>query len=497
MRQTLFTIDPVWFEGRLLIAWLILGLLIFAYLYWQDQRRGAKQRGGQSVNGKAATQPGKSGEAFGFIPVYVVVALAIYFVLPRLQISDLDGNPAGLAVRGYGLFMLLAIVSGLGVAWWRCQQTRFPFETVLSVAFWMIICGIIGARIFYLVQKHRENPINSLSDLLWQLVDMTGGGLVVYGAIFGGTLAFFIVCWLKKFPALRIADIIAPAMAIGQALGRLGCLMNGCCFGGACDIDAIAIRFPPGSPPYMRQLETGNLLGIESRPLFQYPLVQFKLMDTNRDGEVRREEFDSWKADHQPAAAYEFDNLRFGTADSIGEGDLIGARVVTETDDISNAAIKDISVGDIISIYTNSSDLIRAVKQNELDTNGNPRAGNAIVFHQGSGFTIPLGDLPDWGTQIHPTQIYSAINAALIFLFLWFYFPFRRGHGEVFAWMLVLYAITRFCLESIRIDELPFLGPFSISQTISFPVLAAGLAMMWWVRRNHPLDSGNRTEPVP
>ena len=489
MRQTLFTIDHFWFDGPLLYAWLVVGLLILAWFFWQDQSR------------KQSQPEAKAGEAMGFLPVYLIVAAGIYFVLPRLEIADLDGNPAGLAVRGYGLFMLLAIVSGLGVAWWRCRQTRFPFETVLSVAFWMILCGICGARIFYLVQKHRENPIESVGDLLWQLVDMTGGGLVVYGAIFGGTLAFFVVCWFRQLPALRVADIIAPAMAIGQSLGRLGCLMNGCCFGGPCELDAIAIQFPAGSPPYMRQLENGRLWGLETRPLYQYPLVRFQEMDTNRDSQVERGEYEQWQngplaAKFPTAIKYSYDDLLLSEYSVVTQKSLESMRVVESVAADSLAAEAGLQEGRLISVYPGSSELLRAVKRNETDPDGQPRQGNAVVlFGGGGGYNMDYAELPDWGIRIHPTQIYSAINAALIFLFLWFYFPFRRGHGEVFAWMLVLYAITRFCLESIRIDELPFLGPFSISQTISFPVLAAGLLMVWISRSRFPVDRGTAAEP--
>jgi len=93
-------------------------------------------------------------------------------------------------------------------------------------------------------------------------------------------------------------------------------------------------------------------------------------------------------------------------------------------------------------------------------------------------------DLPDRSIKVHPTQLYSSINAALIFLLLWAYFPFRKAHGEVFALMLIAYAITRFLLESIRIDE-PTVGftPFTISQLISFATLAVGVAVFVYVRK--------------
>ncbi|MFP6648281.1 MAG: prolipoprotein diacylglyceryl transferase family protein, partial [Pirellulaceae bacterium] len=67
----------------------------------------------------------------------------------------------------------------------------------------------------------------------------------------------------NKLPKLAVADLVAPSMLIGLALGRIGCLLNGCCYGGACPNDALGLEFPSPSPPYMAQLHEGILLGLE------------------------------------------------------------------------------------------------------------------------------------------------------------------------------------------------------------------------------------------
>ena len=108
MFQTLFIIPHWLFTGPLTVAWLVFGLGIIGYMLSKKPKPG--QAKGQNQN-----------EAFAFVPVYIVVAAVIHFVLPMFEVEDLDKNPIGLAVRGYGFFLLLAIAAGLSAAWVRCD----------------------------------------------------------------------------------------------------------------------------------------------------------------------------------------------------------------------------------------------------------------------------------------------------------------------------------------------------------------------------------------
>lgn len=116
---------------------------------------------------------------------------------------------------------------------------------------------MIGARAFYFVQ-HPE-AFHEPSDLFrtWQ------GGNVFYGCILGG-LTGSILYWLRRpFPFWRMADAVAPAVAVGAALGRIGCFLNGCCHGAVCDVPW-AVRFPAGSHAWARQVNDG-LISTEAR----------------------------------------------------------------------------------------------------------------------------------------------------------------------------------------------------------------------------------------
>ena len=250
MRQTLFYIPHWIFEGPLLIAWLVVGLAVIAYLF---------------------AKHGNSNETWSFLPVFGIVALALYLLPPHLEVGGVNpADPAGpeivrgVAVRGYGMFLLLGIVSGVAITLMRCRRVGVSADDIIGLGFWMMICGIAGARLFYVIQKRdeffKEAPLH---ETILDMVNMTKGGLVVYGSLIGGTLAALIYLKIHKLPVLKIADLMAPGMVLGLAIGRLGCLMNGCCYGGVCDAPLPNVAFPPGSAPYMQQLSQGDLLGIK------------------------------------------------------------------------------------------------------------------------------------------------------------------------------------------------------------------------------------------
>lgn len=410
MQQTLYVIPHVVFDGWLFYGWLAMGAIILAYLGWKY---------------------GFGQEMFGFLPVYLIVAAVIYWVVPQLEVTGFDNEPEGLAIRGYGVFMLLGITSGVSIAVTRCKRVGINTEQVLTMLFWTVVAGIVGARLFYVIQKFENFSGLPPREFITNVLDMTKGGLVVYGSLIGGAIAGGLYIWRTKLPALRVADAIAPGMVLGLALGRMGCLMNGCCFGGVCDPELPNIHFPPGSPPYMQQLTDGELIGIES-------------------------------------------SVNSAANDS---------RVVTSVLAGSPAEKLGIRKDDVVTVYPPDSLLVRAVKEDGLAVDG-----SATIQSQRVGFLeLPIRDFPDYSLGVHPTQIYSSVNAFLLCLVLWFYFPFRKSDGEVFALMLILYAIGRFLLESIRTDELGVFGtPFTISQCVSFMILALGVLAFVYFRSRGP-----------
>ena len=186
-------------------------------------------------------------------PLLLAAALVV-FVLPALD----DGQ--GVPIRGYGLMLLVAAAAGIRLSIVRGRKMGFDADTILALGTEMFVAGIVGARLFYVIQYHDRffPPGRSLMASLLDAVNIPAGGLVVFGSLPTAAVAAWWFARRRGLPLLRLADCIAPGMLVGLALGRLGCFLNGCCFGGPCDLPW-AVRFPPESPPWIDQVERGLL----------------------------------------------------------------------------------------------------------------------------------------------------------------------------------------------------------------------------------------------
>jgi phosphatidylglycerol---prolipoprotein diacylglyceryl transferase len=166
----------------------------------------------------------------------------------------------GLPLFGYGLMMLIGLVSGVWMANRRAKQAGLPDEVILDLAVWLFIPGIIGARLFFLVQYHEQvyGRVRTPVEALIATINLTEGGLVLYGGLIAGAVSYFVFCHQRKLQPLTLADIITPSVFIGIGFGRLGCLLNGCCYGDKCDLPW-GIVFPAGSVPFQALVHRGFL----------------------------------------------------------------------------------------------------------------------------------------------------------------------------------------------------------------------------------------------
>ncbi len=433
MLQTLFHIPhaigplPVFGLGWALIAWAVVCLV------WL----GLALRNGEGLK-----------ELQSSVALMMLVALALAIVMPRIE--DYDGQtPLGVPIRGYGTMLLLAIVGGVGLAAYRARRMGLDPEVILSLAFWMMVSGIVGARLFFVIQKWDQFQRDTIKETVYALLDFVGGGLVVFGSAIGALLALFVFCRLRKLPTLAIADLVAPSMMVGLAIGRIGCLLNGCCYGGLCTVPNLAVQFPPEAPAYQDQLVSGMLFGF-----------RLEAIESLSDGKEKVAV--AWVA---PGSAAEQAGLQVG--------DEIVGLMGTRFDNLREA-------------HQMILEMPRIVEQNNLTGKHKDfmliMPGNKVV-------EWPLRAIPARSLPIHPTQIYSALDAALLALVLWFFYPFRRHDGEVIALMLTLHPISRFLLEVIRTDEGGALGTsFTISQLVGFAFLGVAL-VMWLIIERQPRGS--------
>ncbi|HUU62874.1 MAG TPA: prolipoprotein diacylglyceryl transferase [Dehalococcoidia bacterium] len=123
----------------------------------------------------------------------------------------------------HGIMVSLAVIVGVGVSLWFAKGVGIKKETVYSAAPWAIIGGIIGARLFHVIDYLGSTYISHPAQIFTQFFS----GLSILGAILGGTLAVFIYARITHPPLGRLADAIAPALLLAQAVGRIGCTING------------------------------------------------------------------------------------------------------------------------------------------------------------------------------------------------------------------------------------------------------------------------------
>jgi len=145
-----------------------------------------------------------------------------------------------LPIRWYGVMMALAFMAGLWTATLRARRVNVAGEIVSDITLWVMLGGILGARFVYVTTYWKtEFAGGPFSEVFM----VQHGGLVYYGGLIGSTLAAVIYILWEKLPLWKILDIFAPSIALGSVFGRIGCLLNGCCYGRACDLPW-AIHFP-------------------------------------------------------------------------------------------------------------------------------------------------------------------------------------------------------------------------------------------------------------
>ena len=384
---------------------------------------------------------GWKSEAWADLPMFLILGGAIYWVVPLVEEQSANGVPLGIPIRAYGMMMLLGIVLSLLLLVRQAGQMGIHYDLIFSLTFWMVACGFLGARSFYVIEYWEQfyDP-SSWSVTVRNIVKLTDGGLVVYGSFIGGGLAAVLFLRRHRLPLLALTDLIGPSMMLGLAFGRIGCLMNGCCWGGICDDSPLGITFPPGSPPYVDQLKKGTLLDMHTVL--------------------------------QPDGTYLIKQVTPG-----GRADRQGLKVGERIDRIvlpSEEAFSRMRHGEQVN------DALVTLQMSD---------GRRISWH--------FGQLPRRTAAVYPTQILSSINAALICFFLWVYYPFRRHDGEVTALLVSIYPVTRILLEMIRTDESSLLAisfKLTISQAFS-GLLLAGVVALWWYVLSRPRGSALPWQP--
>src|SRR5687767_9622591 len=176
-------------------------------------------------------------------------------MLPELfRIPGLD-----VPVYGYGLMMVIGFLLGVEVAKFLARRTGFDPETFVNVGLIALVAGVVGARLSHILENWSEFTASpSLWENLKHMANIRSGGLTFYGGLLLATPMCLLYGVYKKVPLRVGMDIIAPCVMVGLAFGRIGCFLNGCCYGAQSHVPW-AVTFPYHSNAYVDQWRAGEL----------------------------------------------------------------------------------------------------------------------------------------------------------------------------------------------------------------------------------------------
>lgn len=178
----------------------------------------------------------------------------------------------GFSIRWFGVMMALGFLAAFVNLNYQAKLFKIDNQFISDMLVWILVGGILGARTAYVIANwHVEYADNPLAVLY-----IHRGGLIYYGGLIGGVISSWIyVCLLKKYPPLPVADIAGASLPLGQAFGRIGCFMNGCCYG-RCTHSPIGVKFPVNSPAWIDQVHGHCIDTTSSCSLSVYPVQLFE-----------------------------------------------------------------------------------------------------------------------------------------------------------------------------------------------------------------------------
>ena len=315
-----------------------------------------------------------------------------------------------LTVKSYGLMMVIAFIAAIFLIRRLSRDITPDPQYITNAALYSLIAGVVGARLFYVVHHFEEFQGRLLSVFaIWI------GGLELLGGVISAIVVIYFYLRYHKLPVRRYLDILAVGLMLSLAFGRIGCFLNGCCFGKPTDLPW-GVRFPYWSHAYHSQV-TVDLERNRTEPYMKLPLDFF-----------------------------------FGSS--------------------SDPLLKPYEY-----LTVQQREMLKANDQ--------------------------LRSLP-----VHPTELYSSANGAVLCLILYFFWrrarktgrgPFNKP-GQIFGLMFVLYGITRFFIEFLR-DDNPFEYSWwaiykggTVSQNLGIYMVVFGLFLILVFQRMKTRQSKQRMD---
>ncbi|GEM_PF-164049 len=225
------------------------GIAVAAVLVWgvalNDTFRedAVRLAGGKTVTGKIVEKTGRE---------VTLATLGGRQTIPLARVADVEKDrPRGIPIYSYGFMMMVAFAMAIYVAAVRARNAGLDPNIILDLGLWCMISGIVGARLFHVIQFHEQFRNKSFFEFfkVWE------GGIVFYGGLIGAFSAGVFFLYKKGISIRRMMDIVAPSVPLGVAFARFGCFLNGCCFGRTTDASfPLAVRYGPGSHALYRHI---------------------------------------------------------------------------------------------------------------------------------------------------------------------------------------------------------------------------------------------------
>ena len=149
----------------------------------------------------------------------------------------------GKEIRWYGIMAAVGFMAAVFIMQRIRNHANLKKDQVSDITMIGMIGGVIGARIFYVIQFWDQFSNNYL-----EIIRIDHGGLVFYGGFIVALGSIVCYCIAKKISLIAVLDVSAPSIAMGHAMGRIGCFMNGCCYGKSCDLPW-GVIYPLDSEP--------------------------------------------------------------------------------------------------------------------------------------------------------------------------------------------------------------------------------------------------------
>ena len=184
-------------------------------------------------------------------------------------------------VHGYGLMIGLGFMAAVLVGCYIAKKRGLSDGDFTNIAIFVLIFGFLGGKILHVIVEFKAFIASPMSVL-------GSEGFAVYGGIISGIATIYIYCRIKKLRFLEYIDLFATVVPLNQALGRIGCLLAGCCYGRETD-SAFSLVFPEGciAPAGVKLLPTQPIMAAGNLLIFVVQMILYMRSIPKDKGDVR------------------------------------------------------------------------------------------------------------------------------------------------------------------------------------------------------------------